>query len=245
MLLRDTGRYLFEHTVANTERCSRLSRVVLATDSTEILEAAREVGVEALMTSADHASGTDRVEEAHRLLLERGEGPWDVVVNVQGDEPELPPADLETLIDAFADPAVELATLSAPIETREEADDPGIVKVVVGATGDALYFSRSPIPSLDHPSRPMSSEAPGLGGMKRHIGVYAFRPDALFAFCNLPRGGLETTESLEQLRWLEAGRAIRVLEASRLTIGIDTQEHYAAFSARHQSPPSLEGSPTP
>ena len=244
MLLRETGSYLFAHTVQNARRCPHLDRVVLATDSDEILRAAEEVGVSALRTSADHVSGTDRVEEAHRLLLEAGHGPWDVVINIQGDEPELPIADVSRLIACFDDPAVELATLSAPIATRAEADDSGIVKVVTNAAGDAMYFSRSPIPSLAHPSRPMEDGTPGLGGMKRHIGVYAFRPAALARFCALPRGGLESTESLEQLRWLEAGRRIRVLEASRLTVGIDTQEHYAAFQARLASSPPLEGSPT-
>ncbi|MEW6074334.1 MAG: 3-deoxy-manno-octulosonate cytidylyltransferase [Planctomycetota bacterium] len=248
MLLRDTGRYLFEHTVRNAERCALLERVVLATDSAEIMRAAQEVGVTAIATSPDHPSGTDRVAEAHRSLLAAGEGPWDVVVNVQGDEPELPPADLELLIGAFAEAAVEIATLSAPIATREEALDPGIVKVVTDARGEALYFSRSPIPSLDHPSRPMAPGAPGLAGLRRHLGVYAFRPTALAFFCALPRGGLEATESLEQLRWLEAGRRMRVLPASRLTLGIDTAEHYAAFRAAvraREAPASAPALPSP
>ncbi len=245
MLLRDTGHYLFEHTVRNAERCPELERVVLATDSEEILRAAADVGIEALMTAKEHASGTDRIEEAHRTLSAAGLGPWDVVINVQGDEPELPVEDISQLIDAFADPTVEMATLSAPIQTRAEADDPGIVKVVCATSGDALYFSRSPIPSLDHPSRPMDDTAPGLGGMRRHVGIYAFRPAALSRFCALPRGGLEATESLEQLRWLEAGHRLRVLSTSRLTIGIDTIEHYTAFLARCGSPPPSDQFPTP
>jgi 3-deoxy-D-manno-octulosonate cytidylyltransferase len=239
MLLRDTGRYLFEHTVRNIARSPRIDRVLLATDSDEIVTAAAEVGIEAVMTSAAHRSGTDRVHEAAEILSARGEGPWDVIVNVQGDEPDLPGVDVETLIDAFADPAVELATLYAAVESEREALDPSVVKVVRDAAGNALYFSRAPIPSLDHPSRPSSLED-GLRALRRHIGVYAFRPDALDRFCSLAPGTLEQAESLEQLRWIEAGRPLRVVEASQTTVGIDTPEHYALFVERHQSPNSVE-----
>lgn len=228
MLRRDTGAYLFEHTVKNAARAASIARVVLATDSDEIVAAAAEVGIDALSTSADHPSGTDRVHEAYEALGEE----FDVVVNVQGDEPELPPADLDLLVGAFDDADVEIATLCAPIATRDDANAPSIVKVVRDAKGDALYFSRSPIPSLEHPSRPPRPGAPGLSAALRHVGVYAFRPEALRAFCALPAGALETTESLEQLRWLEAGRRMRVLEVERATIGIDTEQDYAAFVAR-------------
>jgi len=241
MLLRDTGRYLFEHTVRNVERSPFVERVVLATDSEEIVAAAREVGLEALLTSPEHPSGTDRVHEAVEQLAARKEGTFEVVVNVQGDEPELPLRDLETLVLAFADPAVDMATLRARIVRDEDARDPSVVKVVVDAAGNALYFSRSPIPSLDHPSRPMQRNAPGLAGMRRHVGVYAYRPRALARFCALPPGALERTESLEQLRWLEAGGKIRVLEASGQTVGIDTAEHYALFVERQKQPGPLEG----
>ncbi len=245
MLLRETGSYLFEHTVRNVERSSEVQRVVLATDSDEILAAAGEVGLEAIATSPDHPSGTDRVNEAHRLLRERGEGPWDVVINVQGDEPELPLADLATLVRAFDDPDVEIATLYASVRSLDEALDPSVVKVVLDAAGDALYFSRAPIPSLEHPSRPMRPGAPGLSAMKRHVGVYAFRPAALERCCALAPGDLEATENLEQLRWLEAGGSMRCLSASQLTVGIDTPEHYALFVARQTPSRPLEGSKSP
>ena len=225
MLLRDTGRYLFEHTVRNAEGCAALDRVVLATDATEVLAAAREVGVEALLTSASHRSGTDRVREALELLLESGAGPFDVVVNVQGDEPCLPVEDIERVVSAFSDPKVDIATLCAPIRSAAEADDPAVVKVVLGADGDALYFSRAAIPA----ARPgLASAPPRL----RHIGVYAFRPSALREVTDLPPGRLEQLESLEQLRWLEAGHRIRVLEVARSTVGIDTPEDYALFVAQ-------------
>lgn len=228
MLLRETGRFLFEHTVANAARASSLERVVVATDSKEILAAAESVGVEALMTSPAHESGTDRVNEAHGLLRERGEGPWEVVVNIQGDEPELEPADIDALCAAFDDEAVEMATLWSPIDDARELDDPSVVKVVLASNGDALYFSRAPIPATARDA------APGEPLGRRHVGVYAFRPDALARFCALPRGVLEQRESLEQLRWLEAGGRLRVLQAEGHGPGIDTPEHYAAFKARER-----------
>ena len=232
MLLRDSGRYLFEHTVRNAARAASIERVVLATDAEEIVAAAAQVGIEARLTSPDLASGTDRVHAALQGLVDEGESLPEVVVNVQGDEPELAPEDLDRLVAAFVDGGVEIATLCAPIASPEEAAEPSVVKVVRDRRGDALYFSRSPIPALDHPTRPPRPGAPGLGAYLRHIGVYAFRPAALAEFCALPPGDLETTESLEQLRWLEAGRSMRLVAATRTTFGIDTEADYAAFVAR-------------
>jgi len=228
MLLRESGCYLFEHTVQGVRRARTLVSVVLATDSGEILAAAREVGVPALLTSPAHASGTDRVHEAFELLTAQGEGPFDVVLNVQGDEPEIAGESLDPLIAAFADQDVHMATLCTPLAEVRAALDPSIVKVVLDQHGDALYFSRAPIPA----------HAPGgreSGPWLRHVGVYAFRPDALRRFCALPRGELEARESLEQLRWLEAGLRIRVLVSAEGSLGIDTPEHYAQFLARERA----------
>ncbi len=236
MLLRESGRFLFEHTVRNVERAPSLERVVLATDSAEIMEAARSVDVEALLTSAKHPSGTDRVNEAFATLAAQEPGTWDVVVNVQGDEPELPPGDIELLVSAFADPAVEMATLSTPIVTPELQADPSVVKVVCSAAGDALYFSRAPLPAA-HPSRRTASPA----RMLRHLGVYAFRPSALSDFCALPVGKLEAIEGLEQLRWLEAGRRLRVLQVAQAPPGIDDAQQYSDFVARQ----ARRASPSP
>ncbi len=225
VLLRETGAYLFEHTVRNAERSPAIERVVLATDSDEVEKAARSVDVEAIPTSPDHSSGTDRVREAYDVLAAREGARWPVVVNVQADEPELEPEHLSALIRAFADPEVELATLAAPV-AEGEAEDPAAVKVVTGAGGDALYFSRSPIPSVSH------GRGGALAPVLRHVGVYAFRPEALAAFCDLPPGRLEVTESLEQLRWLEVGRPLRVLRIAAAPPGIDTPEDYRAFVER-------------
>jgi len=246
MLLRETGRYLFQHTVENVAACPAVSRVVLATDAEEIRAAAAEVGIEALLTSAHHPSGTDRVQEAVEILARAGHGPWDVVLNVQGDEPELPRADLEHLIEAFREADVELATLAAPITDEREASDPSVVKVVLDGRGNALYFSRSPIPAR-HDDVGDAGRWPG-GERRRHVGVYAFRPAALARFTQLPRGALERSESLEQLRWLEAGHSIRVLEAGGRTVGIDTRDDYALFveqRKRTTRPDPLLGEKTP
>lgn len=231
MLLRESGLYLFEHTVRNLLEGGAVQRVVLATDSEEILSAAAEVGIEALITSAAHKSGTDRVHEAYGKLLESGCGAFDVVINVQGDEPDVAAEDLRTLVSAFRDPAVEFATLWASFEDPSGIDDPNAVKVVLDARGDALYFTRAAVPNTTHERSPHGGAA-GAHGPKRHIGVYAFRPNALDRFCSLPEGELERLESLEQLRWLEAGGRLRVLPARHQPRGIDTAEDYLAFVNR-------------
>lgn len=229
MLLRETGQYLFEHTARNLLDGGAVERVVVATDSEEILEAAREVGLEVLMTRADHASGTDRVHEAWGILREAGSRAA-VVVNVQGDEPDLDPDDLRALVAAFDDPGVELATLWTALEAGEVAD-PSAVKVVLDARGDALYFTRAAVPDARH-ARAGAPPPP----YKRHVGVYAFRPEALERFCALPPGELEQVESLEQLRWLEAGGKLRALRARHRPRGIDTAEDYRAFKERITTP---------
>jgi 3-deoxy-manno-octulosonate cytidylyltransferase (CMP-KDO synthetase) len=232
MLLDDTGAPLFEHTARNVLRCRVIQRVVVATDAEQVLECARAAGLEAVATRADHASGTDRCEEALSIVGAQG---WDVVANVQGDEPELDPADLERLVAAFADPGVELATLAGPLAQDDHAR-PQVVKVVRDARGDALYFSRAPIPyrpAAGEEAAYARADAPAWSTQAhRHVGVYAFRPAALRAFCALPRGALEALENLEQLRWLEAGRRMRVVEAKSVPLGIDTREDYDAFVER-------------
>lgn len=226
MLLAETGLPLFVHSARNAERCAALSEVVVACDDDEVERTGREHGLRMVRTRPEHASGTDRVLEAFEALG----GHWDVVLNVQADEPELDPEDLEVLVDAFRDAAVETATLAAPLEDPELLVTPSVVKVVTDARGDALYFSRSPLPSSSH-ARPGAARPETLA--RRHLGVYGFRPDALRAFCALGEGALERSESLEQLRWLEAGHRMRVRPARRAASGIDTRNDYEAFVARH------------
>jgi len=228
MLLRETGRYLFEHTVRNAASAPVIERALLATDSNEIGAAAREVGIEAISTSPDHMSGTDRVREAFDALPDGDR--YDVVVNVQGDEPELPAEALAGLLACFADPAVELATLATLFDAPSEAVDPSVVKVVLDRNGDALYFSRAKLPFDRDP------DGSATAGWLRHIGVYAFRPEALRRFCELPRGDLERREGLEQLRWLEAGNSIRVARVAGVPVGIDTVSDYRLFVDRQRKP---------
>jgi 3-deoxy-manno-octulosonate cytidylyltransferase (CMP-KDO synthetase) len=157
--------------------------------------------------------------------LERAGEHADVLAGAQGDEPDLEAGDLARLVGAFADPTVEMATLCVEIDEAAAFAAPSVVKVVRDARGDALYFSRAPIPAASHGD-------PAAARALRHVGVYAYRPAALRAFTALPRGDLERRESLEQLRWLEAGRRLRVVDARRAPRGIDTLEDYHEFVRR-------------
>lgn len=186
-----------------------VDQVVVATDDDAIAAAVRSAGGEVALTPAGCPSGSDRCAHAARTL-----GEPDVVINVQGDEPLLDPRAIEQLLEAFLDPKVQVATLARPLEPGER-DNPNVVKVVRDLRGDALYFSRAPIPSWggqgDDPAR-------------AHVGIYGFRGEALQAFTKLPPTPLEQAERLEQLRLLEHGTAIRVLGTSYRSIGVDTPE---------------------
>ncbi|TGN41451.1 3-deoxy-manno-octulosonate cytidylyltransferase [Marinobacter confluentis] len=207
---------------------SGASRVVIATDNSRIENACRQFGAEVVMTSADHASGTDRLEEVARKLEF---DPRDRVVNVQGDEPLIPPA----LIDQVADnleafPEASIATLCEPITDTATLFNPNVVKVVTDARGMAHYFSRAPIPwareewsaGLSSPgNRPMPASAHYF----RHIGIYGYRVSLLRAFVDWSPAPTEVTESLEQLRALYNGALIHVAQASeKPAAGVDTQQ---------------------
>jgi len=207
-------------------KCPLFSKVVLATDDERILRVAGAWGVPALMTARSHASGTDRVLEAARLL---GASPDSVVVNVQGDEPALEPAMLAELLAPFAGPdaaEVQAATLAAPM-SRQDAMSPDRVKVVLDARGRALYFSRANIPFCRDADDPADSGKTGNAGALLHIGLYAFRMAVLERFAALPTGRLEQTEKLEQLRLLENGIAIHVGITRHACHGVDRPEDIA------------------
>ncbi|MBF0293982.1 MAG: 3-deoxy-manno-octulosonate cytidylyltransferase [Magnetococcales bacterium] len=196
---------------------SGATTVVVATDDARIRDAVHGFGGRVIMTSPDHASGTDRVAEAARTLDE------EVIVNVQGDEPLLDPA----LIDQLAaplldDPALTMATVAQPLGDMTEQVNPNIVKLVVGVTGNALYFSRAPIPwDRDRVIPPGTSHPCVL----HHVGMYGFRADFLQTFAALPATPLERLERLEQLRVLEHGHPIRVVVTGlTVTRGVDTPE---------------------
>lgn len=203
------GKPLVCHVAERARRARGVSRVAVATDDERIAAAARGCGAEAVMTGPA-ASGTDRVAEAAR-----GMGAADVVVNLQGDEPLVEPEAIEALLGAMEDGSVEMATLSRPLEVGE-LSRPHVVKVVTRENGDALYFSRAAIPH-----RRQGGESPLA---RAHVGIYAFRAAFLQEFARLPQGRLEREESLEQLRALEHGHGIRVVETGYRGFGVDTPE---------------------
>ena len=211
------GKPMFWHVMHRAALCPLVKTVALATDDERILEAAQGLGMQALMTSRDHASGTDRVLEAARLL---GASADSVIVNVQGDEPALNPEMLTELVRPFEDPAVQVTTLGHPI-TAEEAQSPDRVKIVRAADGRALYFSRAPVPF----GRDAQPEYLG------HIGLYGLRMRVLENFSALGESPLERLEKLEQLRLLEAGIPIHVALTRHASHGVDRPEDLQTVSA--------------
>lgn len=219
------GRPLVEH-VWRAARKAGAREVVIAADSREVFDACEAFGAEVVMTSADHPSGTDRL---HEVARRRRWAASTVVVNVQGDEPLMPPA----LVRAAArllrrDRKADIATLCHPLHSVEDWLNPNFVKVVMNAAGHALYFSRAPIPWRRDGS---TREAPVLpeGLAFRHIGLYAYRVAALRAFSRLKPAALETTEALEQLRALAAGLTIAVgITRDPPPRGVDTEEDLQA-----------------
>ncbi|HIF41161.1 MAG TPA: 3-deoxy-manno-octulosonate cytidylyltransferase [Planctomycetes bacterium] len=228
VLLAETGLPLFAHTASQVNRCDAIKRVLVATDGEEVMEWGTRLGIEVVMTDADHASGTDRVQEAVEQLDEA----FDVILNVQADEPDVEPEDLRRLVRAFECETVEAATLATPLLSADDLASPNVVKVTRDAQGRALYFSRAPIPCRSH-ARDTDRAPAGAPLALRHVGVYAYRPAALARFCSLEKGALEVAENLEQLRWLEAGHAMTVVDAEHTPRGIDTREDYDAFVERH------------
>jgi len=191
-----------------------ISRVVVATDDQRILAAVQGWGGEALLTRADHTSGTERMAEVAAGI------PAAIYVNVQGDEPLIEPDAIDAAVRALLDdPAVAVSTLAAMLTDPDEWRDPNVVKVVFDARGDALYFSRAPVPWV------RDSGAPAR--YHKHLGLYAFRAEALRRFAALPQGPLERAEQLEQLRLLENGIRIRVVETAYHSVGVDVPEDVA------------------
>jgi len=216
---------------------ARLDRVIVATEDERIVAACAALGAEAMLTSGDHASGSDRVAEVAR----RAGNDFEVVVNIQGDEPFVTPTSLDRLVGAFDDrPDRAMATLAEPIASPDDLFDPGAVKVVFAANGRALYFSRSPIPfhrggtarlSIDFRGQ-LAGRPGGLRGFWKHQGLYAYRRETLFAFTRLQPSPLELDEGLEQLRALEAGIDIHVLESDFQSIAVDTPADLERAAAR-------------
>jgi 3-deoxy-manno-octulosonate cytidylyltransferase (CMP-KDO synthetase) len=227
LLLRETGGYLIQHVYERASLASCVDEVLVATDDERIRAAVESFGGKAVMTSSQHRSGTDRVAEAVRSLQ------VDIVVNVQGDEPEIEPDAIDLavrLLERYPD--APMSTLAAPTCDPERLRDPNLVKVVLDTRGYALYFSRAPIPaSKSYPEFPPGESHVYLA----HMGLYGFRRDFLFRFSSLDPSPLEVHESLEQLRALEHGYKIIVGVSSYQARGIDTPEDYHAFLQRWRS----------
>lgn len=227
ILASETGKPLVQHVVERASQATRVSEVIVATDDQRIADALRPFGTRCVMTSPAHQSGTDRIAEVARDLP----ADIDVVVNVQGDEPEIEPAVIDALADRLANNTDDMATAATPFPAGADVADPNLVKVVTGLDGRALYFSRSPLPFW-------RDRAGGVSPTYYlHLGIYAYRREFLLQFASWPPTPLEQTEKLEQLRALEHGRSIYVLRVARATHGIDTPEQYADFVKRSSQKP--------
>lgn len=252
LLLDQTGKPLIQYTWEAACRADALSEVIVATDSAQIAAVVREFGGRCEMTG-EHASGTDRVAEVVRRSCPEA----DMLVNIQGDEPEIDPSQIDVLVTTLLDhPSAEMATLATPITTAAVRDDPSCTKVVCAADGRALYFSRSPIPhcrdadpdeffpstECGSPNAELDAEigAPAIAGHPKseiqnespwllHLGIYAYRREFLLELTGRPASRLEQLEKLEQLRALEAGATIQVAVVEHRSVGIDTPDDYARF----------------
>ena len=209
------GKPVIQHVYEQAAKV--LDAVYVATDDERIYNKVLEFGGKAVMTSTEHHSGTDRIEEA----LEKVGGDFDVVVNIQGDEPFIAQSQIETLCHCFEDEVTQIATLGKPFECIEAVENPNSPKIVVDNRGYAMYFSRSIIPFVRSVERQeWLKKYPFL----KHLGIYAYRTEVLKAITRLPQSSLELAESLEQLRWLENGYRIKVGITNVETVGIDTPE---------------------
>ena len=209
------GKPVIQHVYEQAAKV--LDAVYVATDDERIYNKVLEFGGKVVMTSIEHHSGTDRIEEA----LEKIGGDFDVAINIQGDEPFIAQSQIETLCHCFEDEATQIATLGKPFECIEAVENPNSPKIVVDNRGYAMYFSRSIIPFVRGVERQeWLKKYPFL----KHLGIYAYRTEVLKAITRLPQSSLELAESLEQLRWLENGYRIKVGITNVETVGIDTPE---------------------
>jgi 3-deoxy-manno-octulosonate cytidylyltransferase (CMP-KDO synthetase) len=224
-LLRETGKYLIQHVYERACEAKCASDVFVATDDQRIFDAVREFGGHPIMTRADHASGTDRVAEVATHLAAN------VLINVQGDEPQIDPADIDLLAELMRDPTSDMATLAVPITDPDAYTSPNVVKVVCDDRGRALYFSRSPIPFVRDGTPDFCASPPRF---LQHLGIYAYRRPFLLQIASTPPHPLEQSEKLEQLRVLGTGGTISVGIVAESHRGVDTPADYAEFVRQYR-----------
>ncbi len=227
ILAAETGKPLVQHVVDQARRCKRVSRIIVACDDQRIVDALTPYGTEVMFTDPSHPSGTDRVAEVARRLESEG-GASEVIINVQGDEPDIEPKIIDDLDRLMEESGCEMATAAAPFRNTLDPMDPNQVKVVVSQSGRAMYFSRSRIPF----------HRDGETGVQAtyflHVGIYAYRRDTLIRLAGWRPTPCEMAEKLEQLRALEHDVPIGVTLIERAAHGIDTPQQYRAFVERFQ-----------
>ncbi len=211
------GKPMIQRVYEQVKKVSIISDVVVATDDERIKNAVESFGGKAMMTSSNHQSGTDRCNEVVQKISEK----YDVVVNIQGDEPFIHPQQIEKICSLFSSENIKIGTLVKKIKLNEELINPNVVKAVIGSNNKALYFSRAVIPYLRNIS---FEEWVDKNNFFKHIGIYAYRTNILKEITLLPQSKLELAESLEQLRWLENGYTIHALETEYESVAIDTPE---------------------
>jgi len=225
-LLEIDGKPMICWVAERAMEARNVSRVIVATDDERIVDVVRSAGFEAVMTRADHSSGTDRIAEVAQTLDDA-----DIIVNLQGDEPLISGLTIERAVEASNDESVGIVTTWESIETAVDVLNPDVVKVVVDSSDLALYFSRSPVPYPREAVRKhvtlenaLRNEPGLLGQFRKHTGLYVYRKAVLLEFTSWPQSELERGECLEQLRALERGVKIKVIEAATPSIGVDTKE---------------------
>jgi 3-deoxy-manno-octulosonate cytidylyltransferase (CMP-KDO synthetase) len=217
------GKSMIQRVYEQAKKCTAFDTIVVATDDDRIFDHVKSFGGEVVITSTEHESGTVRCGEVLTSFSD-----YDIVVNIQGDEPLIRPEQLQLLIDLFSDESVEIGTLVKEIKQEADVRNPNRIKVVLDEKGNGIYFSRSPIP---HVANTPHSAWLEKNTFFKHIGIYAWRKNTLTALLNLPACPLEKIESLEQLRWLYYGFKIRTVETTIETPNIDAPEDVEAVLA--------------
>ncbi len=240
LLLDVAGKPLILHTLGQAAKARTIDRVIVATDDARVSDVVQAAGGEAVMTSPDHLSGSDRIAEVAENLPAGS-----IIANVQGDEPLISPETIDRAVEALlADGSADISTTCEPISSVNELLDGNVVKVVTNEQGNALYFSRSPIPyprdaalrSGGDPDLAIQNEPELLGSFRKHTGLYVYRREFLLKFTRMPQTRLEKIEMLEQLRALENGARITVVEAAAASIGVDTEADLERVRAILNSP---------